>query len=950
MNDDLCHPVSDDEVRSAVFQLGAFKAPGVDGFPGCFFQQHWDIVGLDICKAVQHFFDNGFMLREMNKTKLVLIPKIKNPEVISQFRPISLCNFSYKIIAKILANRLKGYLDNLISPLQSAFIPGWAIQDNILIAHEAFHGLKLKKSGKHGVVAFKLDIRKAYDSVDWFCLENILRAHGFCEKWIHMVMQCVTTVSYTVGINGNQTPFFVPQRGLRQGDPLSPYLYLFIADILSRLLMTATAEKKITGYKIRRRSPPISHLLFADDSLVFCQATLPEVSHLQTILQLYGDLTGQRVNFSKSAAIFSPNTPRDVRESICNRLGIRFEAAVSKYLGLPTSWGRSKRASLQYVVNKVQDKLSHWKKNLLSQAGREILIKAVAMAIPTFTMSCFLFPAGVCRDINRLIKEFWWGQQNDERKICWVSWNRLSRSKHAGGMGCKDLYCFNLAMLARQAWRLLQNPNALWVRVLKSLYFSDSSFFDARKGSHLSWAWSSILKGRDIVQLGARWNVGNGQDVLIFQDKWIPTLPGFQVISPSDHNSLFSHVCELLDEYGEWDLTKLNACFSSEECREILKIPTGACSDSLIWHHDKYGRFSVKSAYSLALNLVHEIAVDNDTMILSSSEWKQLWKLKVPPKVKNFIWRAILNSLPSMDNLVKRGIVQEALCPICHSSDETLMHLLFFCPHVEPIWFGSALGLNPRQLGANCFVEWWKYIKSYAKQMNCPSLVVNGTIICWHVWKARNEKCFEHAEISPQQVLARISCTIQECSSLNSMDLLASPSKTCTVNKKHHPSWSRPPQGTLKVNVDASFSPNLGSAALAMVGRDSNGELCFGKTWFCMALSPLMAEAAALLKAVRYVIDIGIHEVIFESDNQVLISCLQQDHKSCPWEAKSIIMSIKHSSYCHPGFSFNFIPREGNRVADWIARSSLHGQCPSYWAHRPPNILLLLLSEDVNYT
>ncbi|GKV50825.1 hypothetical protein SLEP1_g57512 [Rubroshorea leprosula] len=373
MNHDLCCSISDDEIRSTVFQLGAFKAPGVDGFSGCFYQQHWDMVGPDVCKAVRHFFDHGFMLREMNKTRIVLVPKIQNPEF--------------------------------------AFIPGRAIQDNILIAHEAFHGLQLKKSGKHNVLALKLDIRKAYDSVDWHCLESILKAHGFCEKWTQMVMQCVSTVSYTVGINGNQTPFFAPQRGLRQGDPLSPYLYLFIADILSRLLLTATAEKKISSYKIRRKSPTISHLLFANDSLVFYRATAQE-------------------------------------------------------------------------------------------------------------------------NINRLIRDFWWGQQQDEKKVCWVGWDRLTQSKHDGGMGFKDLHCFNIAMLARQAWRILQNPNALWVRVLKSLYFPNSSFFDARKGSHPSWAWSSILHGRNLVQLGARWNVGNGQDILIYHDKWVPTLPGFKTGLP----------------------------------------------------------------------------------------------------------------------------------------------------------------------------------------------------------------------------------------------------------------------------------------------------------------------------------------------------------------------------------------------------------------------------------
>ncbi|GKV19300.1 hypothetical protein SLEP1_g29582 [Rubroshorea leprosula] len=907
MNEDLCRAASEEEIRATVFQMGALKAPGVDGFPRCFYQQHWDLVGNDVCRAVQHFFTNGFMLREMNKTKIVLIPKVKNPK--------------------------------------SAFVLGRTIQDNIIIAHEAFHGLHLKKSGKHGIIALKLDIRKAYDNVNWSCLEYIMRAHGFCDKWIHMVMQCVSTVSYTVGINGNQTPFFSPRRGLRQGDPLSPYLYLFIADILSRLLTAATSAKQLTGYKIRRRSPVISHLLFADDSLIFCRATIEEICQLQSILQVYGDVSGQKVNFSKSTAMFSSNTPMEVRNLICNKLDIRVESTFSKYLGVPISWGRSKRDCLQYVVDKIQQKLTYWKKSLLSQAGQEILIKAVAMAIPTFTMSCFLFPAGVCQDINRIIREFWWGQQAQERKICWVSWNQLSKSKHVGGMGFKDLYCFNLAMLARQAWRLLQNPNALWVRVLKSLYFSDSSFLSARKGSHPSWIWLSILRGREIIQIGTRWNVGNGQNILIFEDKWVPTLPGFKVTSP-ETQSLFSYVCELLDEGGEWDITKLNASFSNQECREILKIPTGACPDSLIWHYDKVGKFSVKSAYFLAYNMAREPSIHETNRDMTIGEWKQLWRLKIPPKVRVFLWRAILNSLPSLDNLVKRGVLQEMTCPNCQGADETLMHLLFFCPQVEPIWFGSTLGLNPRQLGVFCFREWWRYINDVAKQMGLPSLVEQCAIICWHIWKARNEKHFEQVNFNPHQILARISAMIQDYSSSMSKNLLLTPSKARDNGKQQQSSWVRPPMGFLKVNVDASFSSQTGWAALAMVGRDFKGEIRFGEFWLSMALSPLMAEAVALCKAAKYMENRGAQNVLFESDNQALITFLLQPAKPIPWEIKSIILSLREISHRHPNFMFSFIPRKDNKVADWVAKQSLKGQCPFFWAHRPPNVLFSLLVQD----
>ncbi|GKU86545.1 hypothetical protein SLEP1_g1057 [Rubroshorea leprosula] len=348
------------------------------------------------------------------------------------------------------------------------------------------------------------------------------------------------------------------------------------------------------------------------------------------------------------------------------------------------------------------------------------------------------------------------------------------------------------------------------------------------------------------------------------------------------------------------------------ERQEILKIPTGLCSDSLIWHYDKNGEFTVKSAYLLACSRQHETNMDSTNMGLSSGEWKHLWKLKVPPNVRVFLWRAILNALPSMDNLVKRGIVQEALCPLCQVADESLMHLLFYCPHVEPIWFGSALGLDPRQLGVGCFVEWWK---NFSSSGSCSSF--------WY---------------APRTLALKPERSIDN------------PSRPRPTTQQSQSSWSKPPHGTLKINVDASFSPNTGFATLAMVGRDSNGAMCFGKTWNCMALSPLMAETAALFKAIHFVENRGIHQAIFESDNQVLISSLQQSLRPLPWEAKTLIMHIRHLCVCHPGYSFVFVHRNGNRVADWIAHSSRTGQCPSYWAHRPPNILLKLLLDDVAST
>ncbi|GKV39936.1 hypothetical protein SLEP1_g47630 [Rubroshorea leprosula] len=279
-------------------------------------------------------------------------------------------------------------------------------------------------------------------------------------------------------------------------------------------------------------------------------------------------------------------------------------------------------------------------------------------------------------------------------------------------------------------------------------------------------------------------------------------------------------------------------------------------------------------------------------------------------------------------------------------ADETLMHLLFYCPHVEPIWFGSTLGLNPRQLRVNCFSEWWKYINGTAKQMGIPSMVEHCAIICWHIWKARNEQYFEHVVLNPHQILVRISAMTQECSSLLNTHLLVSPSRSRAQGKQQQPSWVKPLMGFLKVNVDTSYSSQTGSATFAMVARNFKGEICFGNSWLSVALSPIMAEAAALYKAVQYVESLGTNNVFFESDNQALIAHLLQPDKPLPWEISLLILSIRQITHRHRDFLFSYVPRRGNKVADWVAKQSLKGQCPFFWAHRPPNVMLSLLIQD----
>jgi hypothetical protein len=262
-NRTLYAPFSDKEISDALFQIGPLKAPGPDGFPARFLQRNWDLLKGEVTLAVQNFFANGVMPEGVNDTTIVLIPKKDDPADLKDFRTISLCNVIFKVVSKCLVNRLRPLLEDIIAPMQSAFIPGRLITYNALIAFECIHTIQTGSAAQRKFCAYKLDMAKAYDRVDWRFLEGVLAKLGFHSQWIQWVMACVTTVGYTIRFNGNMLDSFTPSRGIRQGDPLSPHLFLFVADGLSCLIRKEIECNALREFHICRRAPGISHLLFA---------------------------------------------------------------------------------------------------------------------------------------------------------------------------------------------------------------------------------------------------------------------------------------------------------------------------------------------------------------------------------------------------------------------------------------------------------------------------------------------------------------------------------------------------------------------------------------------------------------------------------------------------------------------------------------------------------------
>ena len=261
----------------------------------------------------------------------------------------------------------------------------------------------------------------------------------------------------------------------------------------------------------------LTHLFFADDSLLFCRANSTECSKVMDLLSVYEDVLGQKINRDKTALFFSKSVTEANRQIIKGVLGVREIKHYEKYLGLPSLIGKGKRASFNYIKERIWRKLQGWEGKLLSQAGREVLIKALIQAIPSYTMGCFKLPIGLCNEIEVMIRKFWWGQRGDKRKIHWLKWSEMTESKSEGGMGFCDLALHNESLLAKQAWRLLQDQSSLFYKVFKPRFFPNCTIMEAKESSRGSYAWRSILYGRDVIKRGACWRIGTRQKVQIWQ-------------------------------------------------------------------------------------------------------------------------------------------------------------------------------------------------------------------------------------------------------------------------------------------------------------------------------------------------------------------------------------------------------------------------------------------------
>lgn len=568
----------------------------------------------------------------------------------------------------------------------------------------------------------------------------------FSHRWVDWIMSCVTSVNYQVKFNGTPLDSFSPSRGLRQGDPLSPFLFLFVADGLFTLLQSEVNNWNIDPVKIRR-APGVSHLLFADDSLLFFKAQGDQAIKLKKVLDIYATSTGQLINPSECSIWFGDSCPLAQRLEVRNILEVTQESFETKYLGLPTPDGRMSRGRFESLQARLAKCLVEWDDNHKSQAAKEVLIKVVAQAIPVYVMSVFKLPYSLCDELTKMTRRYWWGAEEGKKKTHWIAWDIMMRPKSFGGMGFRDMRLFNQALLAKQAWRLIQYPDTLCAQILKAKYFPNGSLIDTVFTGNGSSTWHAIEYRLKLLKLGVIWRVGNGSQIRTWRDPWIPRDASLFPISEQGR-CRFRWVADLLLPDGSWNEQRVRQYFVHEDVKEILKIRTSNRneSDFLAWHPEKSGVFTVKSAYRLGLNLNMQA---NDIGATSSKPdgerpcWNTVWNSPVPPKVKTLVWKVCRNAIATQINMKKRGFVATELCQICGTEGEDTFHVFMRFPHARQLWsaMSEVWSLPEFKQVKNSGSEWLlQLVNQVPDEQRAPLMLT-----VWRIWYAHNEMTHDKA-------------------------------------------------------------------------------------------------------------------------------------------------------------------------------------------------------------
>lgn len=507
--------VTPEEIKREVFALPANKTPGPDGYTGEFFRKTWNILGDDFTSAVLEFFRSGKLLKQWNCTAISLVPKKLGADRIGDFRPISCCNVVYKVVSKILARRLETLLPEMISNSQSAFVKGRLLVENVLMASELVQGFNHKSITPRGLL--QVDLRKAFDSVSWEFILYVLHCAGFPSIFLNWIKQCITTPSFSITVNGDLCGFFKGKRGLRQGDPLSPFLFVMAMEVFAELLNQRFLNGSI-GFHPLGRNPAISHLAFADDIMIFFDGSSSSLQGITDSLEDFHLLSGLELNRGKTSIFHAGLNQQEAK--IISHFGFQHGSLPIKYLGLPLLHRKLGRADYSPLIDKISSRLHHWTIKILSFAGRLQLISSVIYSLVNFWLSAFTLPKGCLKEIQSLCTRFLWAGSMDMKSCAKVSWQDICFPKNEGGLGLRDFVSWNKTMQLRLLWRLLVGTDSLWVAWNLEHRLKRTNLWAVEVQSNSSWIWKSIMALRQVAKKLTTCDLRDGKKASFWFDSW----------------------------------------------------------------------------------------------------------------------------------------------------------------------------------------------------------------------------------------------------------------------------------------------------------------------------------------------------------------------------------------------------------------------------------------------
>ncbi|CAL1361155.1 unnamed protein product [Linum trigynum] len=942
----LLRPFTGADIQRAVQDMKPFQAPGPDGFQAIFFQRSWQVVGKALIDLAMDFFSTGVLPEEVVESTVVLIPKVDHPELVSQLRPISLNNVCLKAITKAITNRLKPIMRKFVSPRQSSFIPGRQTTDNIIVLQEVLHSLR-KRKGKKGGMVLKIDLEKAYDRLRWEFLRDTLKEVGLPSSWINCIMFCVEHNRMRLLWNGELSAPIIPSRGVRQGDPLSPYLFVLCMERLSHRIDQAIQDGLWKPLRLSKNGPLISHLFFADDLILFAETGGNQVRIIKQCLDEFCHSSGQRVNYNKSAIFVSANIDRRRARRLASRAEIPLTVDIGRYLGVMAIHGRVTKSRYQDLMLRIQRKLAPWKAKHLSLAARITVVKSISASIPIYPMQTELLPMNVCRSLDRINRSFIWGDTEARKKLHLVGWPQLLKPKDKGGLGIRSTREVNLSMLAKGGWRILQEKDNLWVQMVRAKYGGNREHLDLlRPVQGSSFTWASFTKAADLLKKGCAWNIHRENQTKFWMGIWLLQVPLHELATDTiPEDDRMAAVADFVDEEGNWRVEKFENLLP-QEIQQLITAhavdPLSLENDRLFWSPTTDGRFSTRSAYQL---LQPGSSGDHQRT------WKAVWRLQVPERVRCFIWLVAQEKISSNEFRTRRHLAQDGACYRCENQLENLDHIFRRCPPAAFLWHRTVPSEDQTEFFSWEWEEWLERNLT-SKKTTSSGLSWDSffSIALWCLWKNKNEGTFEglsttlSAPSLMQSIMIRAELWTQAWNAPSPLMArgVSTPSRTMTEI-----GWKPPPTGWVKINVYGAASGSQGPAEAGGTVRDASSAWLGGFVSSLGTCSAALAELWAIYHGLKLGWNLGHRTLIIESDSQVAIQLV--NNRLDPLHPyASILSAIRRKIAQDWVVSLVHTYREGNRVADWLSKHSLVYPYGMYVLDSPPPELLPLLQDDSN--